>query len=270
MDTILAEQGLRLSYLRDPSQCDTFDPCRILDDLCEDGMAGAMLPWQNGLRMAESDHLVLATRTDDGRYCGAVAATDLATEREPFLFLDAAYMAQVARTSQILPRMLAFAMLRMAGDAAVPTVIAACTQTPHYACSLRDLAHRFAGAAVFPAAPDDAVIDLGMASLARRIARVVRPASRYESATGMFRSAARAEAARRGGRILDVASGGIHRAEEALVVIDLSAVDEASILDNARKLYRSWPKSRPRQGFADAVASASPTVRHGWRDATAF
>ena len=139
METILAEQGLRLSYLRNPSKSDAFDPCRILDDLCEDGMAGAMLPWQNGLRMAASDHLIVATGIHNGRCFGVVAASDLATEREPFLFLDAAYLAPVARASHLLQRMLAFAMLRVAGNAAVPNVIAACVQTPCYARSLRDI-----------------------------------------------------------------------------------------------------------------------------------
>jgi hypothetical protein len=274
MDTILAEQGLRLTYLRDPSMNEAFDPCRILDDLYEDGMAGAMLPRQNGLGMAESDHLVLATGINDGRCCGFVAASDLATEREPFLFLDAAYMAPLARASHLLQRMLAFAMLRIAGDAAVPTVIAACVQTPCYARGLQDLGQRFTGAVLFPVAPDDVVIDLRMASLARRIVRVVRPGSHYEAATGMLRRVARTYAARHDGGIPNgIPSGipgGIHHMDDALVVVDLSAADEAVILDNARKLYRSRPKSGTRHGFTDTVAGGAPHPRRRLRDATAL
>ncbi len=282
MDTILAEQGLRLSYLRDPSKSEAFDPCRILDDLCENGMAGAMLPWQNGLRMAESDHLVLATGTNDGRCFGVIAASDLATEREPFLFLDAAYMAPASRASNLLQRMPAFAMLRIAGHAPVPTVIAACVQSPCYARGLRDLGQRFTGAALFPAAPDDVVIDLGMASLSRRIVRVVRPGSRYEAATGVFRSVACTGAARHAGGLPKAISSGVpseipseissgnHRMEETLVVVDLSAVDEAHILDEARKLYRTRPKSGARHGFADAAASTASAPRRRLHDATAL
>jgi hypothetical protein len=266
MDTILAEQGLHLTYLRDPSNSAAFDPCRILDDLCEGGMTGAMLPRQNGLRMAASDHLVLATGRHDGRCCGAVAASDLATEREPFLFLDAAYLPPVARASHLLQRMLAFAMLRIAGDAAVPTLIAACIQTTWYARSLRDLGQRFTGAAVFPVAADEVVIDLGMASLARRIARVVRPGTRYEAATGMFRSAGRPDTARYDGGT----PAGTNRVEETLVVIDLNAMGEAAILDDARKLYRASAKSRARHGAADTVASIASVQRRGLRDATAL
>ena len=226
MDTILAEQGLRLGYLRNPSRSEAFDPCRILDDVCEDGMAGAMLPWQNGLRMAESDHLIVATGIKDGRCFGAIAATDLATEREPFLFIDAAYLAPGVRASNLLQRMLAFAMLRVAGSAVVPNVIAACVQAPYYARGLREFGQRFTAASLFPVAPDAVVIDLGMASLARRIVRIVRPASRHEI-TLRFRLAAAAGA----GRYSAGSATGSSQMDETLVVLDLSMVDDARILD---------------------------------------
>jgi hypothetical protein len=268
MDTILAEQGLRLSYLHDPSESEAFDPCRILDDLCDDGMSGAMLPWQNGLRMAWSDHLVLATGSNDGRCCGVVAASDLATEHEPFLFLDAAYLAPVARASQLLQRMLAFTMLRIAGDAAVPTVIAACVQTQCYARSLRDLGQRFKRAALFPAAPGDVVIDLGMASLARRIVRVVRPGSRYEAATGIFCSVGCTGAVHHAGGVAKPTPASSHHMQETLVVVDLSKLDEAAILDEARKLYRMRPKGGMRPGFV--VAGTAPAPVRRVHDATAL
>ncbi len=277
MDTILAEQGLRLTYLRDPSKHEAFDPCRILDDLCNDGMGGAMLPWQNGLRMAGSDHLVIATGTNDGRCFGVVAASDLATDREPFLFLDAAYMAPTVRTSHLLQRMLAFAMLRIAGFSAVPYVLAACVQTPCYARGLREFGQRFSLASLFPAAPDAVVIDLGMASLARRIVRVVRPGSRHEIA-GRFRSAGAAGAARypagsAGGSAnggTSAKSNGSHRMEETLVIIDLSMAADATILDNARRLYRARPNGAARRGFVGAVASDALQPPQRLPDATAI
>ncbi len=244
MDTILAEQGLRLGYLRNPSRSEAFDPCRILDDLCEDGMAGAMLPWQNGLRMAASDHLIVATGTNDGRCFGVVAASDLATEREPFLFIDAAYLAPAARASHLLQRMLAFAMLRVAGYAAVPNVIAACVQTPCYARSLREFGQRFTAASLFPAAPDDVVIDLGMASLARRIVRVVRPGSRHEIA-GRFRSPPPAP------RAIDATvamTGQHHHMEETLCRHRPEHGRRCAILDDARKLYRAGRRGRRARG----------------------
>jgi len=265
MDTILAEQGLRLGYLRNPSRSEAFDPCRILEDVCEDGMAGAMLPWQNGLRMAESDHLIVATGIGDGRCFGAIAATDLATEREPFLFIDAAYLAPGVRASNLLQRMLAFAMLRVAGNAAVPNVIAACVQAPYYARELREFGQRFTAASLFPAAPDAVVIDLGMASLARRIVRVVRPASRREI-TLRFRLTTAASAARLPAAI---ATGG-NQMDETLLVIDLSMADDATILEDARKLYRARPKSSARRDFEAAAARDASAQSQRLPDANAI
>jgi hypothetical protein len=264
MDTILAEQGLRLGYLRNPSRSETFDPCRILEDVCEDGVTGAMLPWQNGLRMAESDHLIVATGTSDGRCFGAIAATDLATEREPFLFIDTAYLAPGVRASNLLQRMLAFAMLRVAGSAAVPNVIAACVQAPYYARFLRKFGQRFTAAALFPATPDAVVIDLGTASLARRIVRVVRPASRHEI-TLRFRMAGAAGDARYSAGI---ATGG-NQMDETLIILDLSMADDATILEQARKLYRARPKSNARQGLGDAFAGAASAQAQRLPDASA-
>lgn len=266
MDTILAEQGLRLTYLRDPSQSEAFDPCRILDDLCDDGMGGAMLPWQNGLRMAGSDHLVVATGANDGRCFGVVAASDMATDRETFLFLDAAYLAPTARTSHLLHRMLAFAMLRIAGFTTVPFVLAACVQTPCYASSLREFGERFTLASLFPAAPEAVVVDLGMASLARRILRVVRPASRHEIA-GRLRS--------RGAAYYPAGSGVIcgashYPTDETLVVIDLSMADDATILDDARRLYRARPKTPTRRSLVEAIAGDALHAPPPLPDATAL
>jgi hypothetical protein len=262
MDTILAEQGLRLTYLRDPSKSEAFDPCRILDDLSDDSIAHAALPWQNAFRMAESDHLVLATRRSDGRCLGLLAASDMATEREPFLFLEAACIAPGARGTNLVQRMIAFAMLRIAGCAATPTVLAACVQTPGCARNLRELGRHFTAPALFPVAPDEIVIDLGMASLSRRIARVVRPTARYEAATGMFRSAAAAR----------YASGptSSQRMDETLVVLDLSMAEEATILDDARKLYRSRSRRNARQGLVDAVAIAASDARRESLEAAAL
>ena len=255
MKNVLAEQGLRLNYARDPSRNEAFDPGRILDDLYREGTARAMLPWQNGLRMAASDHLVLATQSNTGRCLGVIAASNLATEQEPFLFLDAAYIAPIAGASFLLQRMLAFAMLRIAGQDTVPGIIAACVQTPFYAGTLRGFTRWFGGASLFPAAPEDIVIDLGMASLARRIVRVVRSGSRYEAANGRFHAGAPAN------------SGGAHA--EMLVVVDLSAADEAAIVGDACRLYRARPQRSLRCGNSTLLADTAPAAASSLRDASA-
>ena len=183
------------------------------------------------------------------RCLGVIAASDLATEREPFLFLDAAYLAPGVRASYLLQRMLAFAMLRIAGIAAVPNVIAACVQTPCYARRLREFGQRFTAASLFPAAPDAVVIDLGMASLARRIVRVVRPASRTRSPPVHARAAASLALCAAPGRPIAM--------EETLVVIDLSMADDAAILEDARRLYRARPSREARRSPATVLVDAA-------------
>ena len=245
MNAIVAEQVVRLSYVCDPSRSRAFDPCRVLEDLYDGGTPLSMLPWQNGLRMAASDHLVLATASDTDRCLGVIAASERGTEREPFLFLDAAYLPPVARVSLLLQRMLAFAMLRIAGQDTVPNVIAACVQTPCYVSMLRTFGQRFSAASLFPAVPGDIVIDLGMASMARRIVRVVRPGSRCEAANGTFEAAS-----------LAYASAG-HATAETLVLIDLSTGDEAAILEDARRLYRVRPSREVRRSPATVLVDAT-------------
>ena len=47
-----------------------------------------------------------------------------------------------------------------------------------------------------------------------------------------------------------------HRMDETLVVLDLSMADDASILDDARKLYRARPKQTARRDVVDAAVAA--------------
>jgi len=257
MGTSLAGQGERLSYVRDPSTSAAFDPCRILEDLHEDGAALAMLPWQSGLRMAASDHLILANASDSGRCLGALAASDRGTEHEPFLFLDGAYLAPAAPALLTLHRMLAFAMLRIAGSESVPSIIAACVQGPCYVGMLRRFGQQFSAAALFPALPEDVVTDLGMASLARRIVRVVRPGSRCDVVNGRFHAAS-----------LAYATGG-HSSTETLVVLDLSRANDAAILEDARRLYRArLPRGTRHNTVTDL--GEPPLQKQVLRDATAM
>lgn len=252
MDSNLADQGLKLIYLHQPARIDSFDPGPIIDDLCDNAAATGMLPWRDGRRICDSDHLVLATGRGDGRCVGLLAGSDMATEREPFLFLDTAYIAHVSRAAHLLHRMLAFAMLRIAGLATVPTVLAGCVQTPSFARALCDFGTHFSNAVVFPATPSEVVIDLGMASQARRIARTVRPGSRGEAAFTMLRA----------GKLDDDEA---YRMEDSLVVVDLSAANEATLLDEALKLYRARVTHGARRGLVHAMAGAVSHTRRRLR-----
>src|SRR4029077_2784119 len=91
MNHVLAEHGLCLTYLCDPHAIDELDQDNILDDLSDDTPNGDPLPWLTRCRLADYDHLVLVTDQPSGRYLGFLAATDGATPRDGFLFLETAF-----------------------------------------------------------------------------------------------------------------------------------------------------------------------------------
>ena len=61
---------------------------------------------------------------------------------------------------------------------------------------------------------------------------------------------------------------GINQMDETLVVIDLSMADDASILEDARKLYRARPRSSASRGFEDTSAGAASAQAQRLSDAS--
>lgn len=244
MDHVLTEHGLRLTYLRDPNVIGDLDQDRILDDLADDTAEGDPVPWLTRYRLADYDHLILVTDRSSGRYLGFLAANDGATTREDFLLLETAFVTTIARGQNLLRRMIALAMLRIAGMGPAPSVIVACPRNPHCYRIMRNTARHFAGAAFFPN-PDSAAIDFHTATLARRIVREIAPNYWLQASTGTIRS------------IMAVSGGSFHQplsidpeidslfghpvqaANRMLAVLDLRSQDEAAILGDARRLYRS-------------------------------
>jgi hypothetical protein len=244
MDHVLTEHGLRLTYLRNPHAIDELGQDRILDDLADYTADGNPLPWLTRYRLTDYDHLVLVADRSSGRYLGFLAASNGATTREDFLLLETAFVTTVARGQNLMRRMIALAMLRIGGMGPVPSVIAASTRNPHCCRIMRDIARRFTNAAFFPN-PDSVAINFHTATLAQRIVREIGPNYRLQASTGTIRGPAAA------------ISGGFHRqlstdpqidslfsqrmqpARRMLAILDLRRGDEATILDDARRLYRS-------------------------------
>ena len=245
MDHVLAEQGLRLTYLCDPIDIDELDPDRILDDLSDDTPDGDPFPWLTRCHLTEYDHLVLVTDRSSGRYLAILAANDGTTAREDFLLLETAYVASIARGQNLMRRMIALAMLRIGGLRAVPSVIAACTRNPICYRIIQSAACRFAGATFFPQ-PDSVVINFQTATLAQRIAREIGPNLRIQATTGIMRGAMTmvAGTSHYGALARHPQFGGVfaqwlHPADRMLAVLDLRGQNEAGILDDARRIYRS-------------------------------
>jgi hypothetical protein len=243
MDHVLAEHGLRLTYLRDSNVIDDLDQDRILDDLSDDTPNGDPLPWLTRYRLVDYDHLVLVTDRSSGRYLAFLAASTGATTREDFLLLETAFVTTIARGQNLMRRMIALAMLRIGGMNTVPSVIVACTRHPLCHRIMRETARHFASAAFFPN-PDSATIDFRAATLAQRIVREIDPNYRLQASTGTIRGLMSV-----GGRYhrafstdpqIDTLFGTqMQSAARMLAVLDLRASDEATILDDARRLYRS-------------------------------
>jgi len=240
MGHVLTDHGLCLTYLRNSDVIDDVDQAHILDDLSDDTLDGDPLPWLTRYRLDAYDHLVLVTDRSSDRHLGFLAASNGATPREDFLLLETAFVATAARGQNLMRRMLAFAMLRIGGMGPVPSIVAACTRSPHCYRIMRDTARRFSGATFFPE-PDSVTIDFHAATLAQRIVRAIGSRHRFHAATGTIRGVG---GARRqpisGDPQLDSLFGQhMQPADRVLTVLDLRGEDEATIFDDARRIYRS-------------------------------
>jgi hypothetical protein len=239
MEHVLVDQGLRITSLRDADRFDELEE-GILCDGWGEGIAGALHPWRGRLSLPDQDVIVLVTGNDDDRPVGLVAASQRATPHEPFLLLEAAYVSGSVRDCNLLQRMIAYSILALARTDSTPTLIAACSASEAHGRSIRELRPCFTAAGAFPD-PDAPAIDLAMASTARRIARAVRPEARYAAGSGAFYAA----------------SDQHYRfPENSLILLDLAASDEATIVADARRVFRERSTRR-----AIYAAGAAPDCR---------
>ena len=208
------------------------------------GCLGDPLPWLTRCRLADYDHLVLVTDQPSGRHLGFLAATDGATTRDSFLLLETAFVAPVARGQNLMRRMIALAMLRIGGIGAVPSVIVACTRDPICYRIMRETARHFTGAVFFPD-PDSVAINFQTATLAQRIAREIGPNHRFQATTvtihGGIMVTAGASRYRfaRDPQFNRMFGLRLQPTDRMLAMLDLRGEDEATIIDDARRLYRS-------------------------------
>jgi hypothetical protein len=237
MDHVLSEHGLRLTYLCGPDAIDELDLDRLIDDLSDDTPGGNPLPWLSQYRLADYDHLVLVTDRRSGRHLAFLGADNGTTIRDDFLLLESAFVATAARGQNLMRRMIAFAMLRIGGISPMPSVIVARTRNPLCYRIMRGMVRHFSGAVFLPD-PDSITINFRTATMALRIAREIGSGDRALPAIGTI------------GDTMMIAAGTGHGGASAapvvrsfdrrmLAVLDLRERDEATILREARRLYRS-------------------------------
>ena len=228
MEHVLAERGLCLTYLCDPTAIDELDQDRILDDLSEDTDNGPY-PWLTRSHLADHDHLILVSDRSSGRHIALLAADDCATEREDFLLLETVFVTPAARGQNLARRMIALALLRIGGIRAVPSVVAAATRDPVCHRILRGVARRFTTARFYPDL-DSTTINFHTATLARRIAREIRPRQLCQALAQPFA---------RDPRFASMFGPCGPSSHHVLAILDMRGQDETTIFDDARRLYRS-------------------------------
>jgi hypothetical protein len=250
MNNLLADQDVRLTYLRDPFAIEALDQEQIVRDLLADlpqADPARVLEWQ---LLTEFDHVALAYERHSDRCLALLGARDRTTTREEFLHIGFAFVVPAARRRRLMRRMVALTLLRVAGESTVPLVIAARTSDPRWYQMMQSLSRRFTGARLFPDT-ENAAINLRTAALAQRIAREIGPNIRYEPATGALRgglvantmvaySGAVAERPLSKDPSIEALFGQrLAAVDQMLTVLDLREETETVIIDDARRVYRA-------------------------------
>lgn len=245
MPSLLARADLRTHYVRDPFAIETLDLDQIIDELAAASPGGDPARWIGRTSLTEYDHLVLATDRRSGQCLGLLAAQDMLTEREEaFLFLRTGFVAEWARGHGLMRRMVVLMLLRADVNGALPTIIAARTNSGTFFRVLHDFAIRIPGVRIHPN-PDAIAINLLAAGLARRIARQVGAGVRYEAGTSTLRGglvaaggAVLAPAPARHSKIDALFGSTVGDGDQILALMDLRDAAEEIVIEQARRIYR--------------------------------
>lgn len=200
--------------------------------------------WPEHRDPATYDHLVVAEDKGDGHALAVLGADVLRTAVEEFLFINTAFVAPLARGRRVLRRMLMTALMQAARTGQVPRVIAARSLNPAFYRALSRLAADFG----VPFYPDlqGGPISLRAAALARRIARRVSPACRFEPGSGAIRGAlpvrgmvGAVQPAAAGKPAIDAGfADRLGPDDQLLLVLDLRGLDSWTIMETARRIRR--------------------------------
>jgi hypothetical protein len=249
MDHLLIRHGLRLTYLRGSDTIDELDQELILDDLFEGALPGEVPLWATRCFLSEYDHLVLAADTETNHFLGLVGARNGETDRETFLLLESGFVVAPARGQNLLRRMTALVLLRMAGQGGLPEAVATVTRNPMGCQVLRGVGAALRGARFSPE-PDEAVISLNSVSMMQRIATSLGRKLQYGATSEALRLSRAAQIAQPphasyGTPAQPDPSAANLTAEPMLVALDLRAAEESTLLTDARRLYRAKAPRTP-------------------------
>jgi len=240
-----AALGPRVTDVLDYNSLAIRDADHILAAMAADSRQPGIVTWLNRCNPEDYDHLVVAEEMTDGRAVGMLCANERATSAEIFLFVPAIFVSPAARKRRIMRRMLATALLQAARRGPTPRVIAVRSCNPMTFLALHRFAQYLPGANLYPALQGTA-INLATAMLARRIARAVSPTCHFDPGTSVLRGAVVAHGLlgcttpmpAYHPEIDAMFARCVGPVDQLLSVIDLRHVDEATILEKARRLHR--------------------------------
>lgn len=231
METTIHCHGLSLAYLGDYHAIAALDQEQVFEDLSD--CACEKLVFQpERWRLVDHDHLVLVRAGDTGRCLGLLAASSGETGQEAFLHIDSAFVTPGAGGLDLFQRMVALAMLRIAGTDTVPRVISACTGSAGCLQALRRMIFLLPEANLFPQ-PDSTVVSLPTAAIARRVARQIAPRESLHPGSGRL-------------------SG---PREQVLALLDLLDCPPDAVVQMARTICRTRPRRAVTRERLDAVAA---------------
>lgn len=237
MDHILSELGLRLTYLRGKATIDAIDQELVFEELL-DGTPPAETPvWAARRFLSDYDHLVLASDLATGATLGILGAQDRRADGASFLWLETGFVVARARGRNLMRRMIALVLLRVASFGAVPDCVAALTRNPIALHVLRHMTQRL-GSVEFAPASDGPVVDLNRTRLVRAVSTALGHSFKHGGAS---RAASGGLAMLHhpypalSGPLADVATAG----DAMLGLLDLRQAQEAGLMADLRKLYRS-------------------------------
>ena len=237
MDQTLVGMGLKLQDVGGARQIGDLNRGQLLADLRDAGVPARQRTWF-ALQPPEAVDRILLARDDRSQKCeGALLIQYRSAGSEPFLAIEALSGAPAMRGEALLRRMVAFLLLRLDMLEARPVAILACTRNPTLCRVLHDIAAGIGGARFYPDHAG-AVVSLETAAIAHRLAGQIGAPHRF---------AATREAMRAG-------AGGTYPEGRMLALLDVRAVWQAALDDDARRIFRArLPRSAGRPATANVV-----------------
>ncbi len=238
-----AEVGL--DCWTNPLLAETLNEDGLFSELLADDAADGHASWLDRRPVTSYDVLVLARSRRDNRCLGLLGGQRRQMATEMLFEVETMFVAAGARGCGLGRRLLATALLHMAGRPPLPLVLAARSARLAAYRLAHALTPRLSDSVLYPAA-DERMVHLGSAALARRVAATVAPTIRFDLASGTLRGSRAAL----GGLPPDIATLSrdptldalflkpLSAFDQTLILLDLRAANEVRLIEELRTIYR--------------------------------